>query len=652
MTSMQPESTVSAPSRKTLVMFAPYPPAKSGIADYVAELMPFHLAEYDVTLVIADDAPVPSDPGLRVLLASEFRKHRSYFEGTPKLYHIGNNPHHCYMLDFLVEDPGIVVLHDFNLCYLHEMATLKWGNEKRHLASMQKEFGSLGADILSWQLRTGFREVFTGYELPLNGDVLERATAVVTHSRQVQYKVAARVPHTPVWYVPHHLSPLAGHYGSLSKQAVRAELGLPANEIIVTAVGFVTRAKQIPMTLTALASLRGRAPQFRFVLAGERRPDEYDVDVDIERSGLSDLVTCTDYVDEETFFKHLIAADIVVNLRYPSGGEMSGTLIRSLGLGIPTIVLDHGPMGELPDSAVRKLAWGGGTQTALTETLRELMSNGATRLALGAKAAEYASQEHDIVHIAQRYSRIVHEASASPAPKSATTLKFHFPGTATIARRLNSRPAADGTAAVQNAGAMWWTTPSTPLGSDDSHRALVVARDGRAIAGLLTTVFDWNPSAIAVLTHEEFLATEVNAPEGGPLMAGQFAFALAVVDRDMDESSAAALLRRLNAALCRGGCLSIETSSSLDSGDGDPLLDYQTFPQRVRDAGFGGIRLWSAQDGLIAALAVSDRHETGSLQTALVTGRKVSDYSVWRYAFPVNGMPLRTGGRVATAPGS
>jgi glycosyltransferase involved in cell wall biosynthesis len=650
MTSIQTDQPGRTGSKRTLVIFAPYPPAKSGIADYVAELMPFHLADFDVTLVIADDAPIPSDPGLRVLLASEFRKHRAFFEGAPKLYHIGNNPHHCYMLDFLAEDPGIVVLHDFNLCYLHEMATLKWENERRHLSSMQKEYGALGADILNWQLKMGYRETFTGYELPLNGDVLERATAVVTHSRQVQYKVAARNPHVPVWYVPHHLSPHAGQYRSLSKQVVRAELGLPADDIIVTAVGFVTRAKQISMTLAALAALRGHAPRFRFVMAGERRPDEYDVDTDIEKSGLSDLVTCTDYVDEETFFKHLVAADIVVNLRYPSGGEMSGTLIRALGLGVPTIVLDHGPMGELPDTVVRKLEWGNDTQQALTESLRELMSNAATRRALGAQAAEFVRVEHDIARVAQRYSHIVHETPAAPGSSVPPTLKLHFPGTTAIARRLNGRHAAKDAIVSEGAGRMWWTAPATPLGSDGDHRALVIGENGRAIARHLTGVFDWDPSAITVLTCEEFLGPHVDGPDGGPLPAGRFAFALAVVDGCMDESSAAALLKRLNAALLKGGSVSIETSSPLNGQEDQPLLGSLELPQRLRDAGFGAVRPWSPQDGLIAELALGNIRESVSIETTLVTGRKVSDYAVWRYAFSVNGMPLRAGGRLASTP--
>jgi hypothetical protein len=118
----------------------------------------------------------------------------------------------------------------------------------------------------------------------------------------------------------------------------------------------------------------------------------------------------------------------------------------------------------------------------------------------------------------------------------------------------------------------------------------------------------------------------------------------------MDESSAAALLKRLNAALLKGGSVSIETSSPLNGQEDQPLLGSLELPQRLRDAGFGAVRPWSPQDGLIAELALGNIRESVSIETTLVTGRKVSDYAVWRYAFSVNGMPLRAGGRLASTP--
>lgn len=258
-------------AREPLVVFSPYAPSANGIADYVGELMPYHRADFDVTLVIADDAVVPvEDPHTpRILLASEFRRHRGFFARAPKIYHVGNNPDHCYMLDFLARDPGIVVLHDYNLNYMHEVATQGWKWRNGYWPALQLEYGMIGKDAVRSRFERPDRGQFATYELPLNGDVLEAATGVITHARYVQYKVAARVPHKPVWYVPHHLSPATAHYSQITRSEARRQLGLPENEIIITAPGFITYAKRIPMLLTALSALRTRVPPFRLVLAGE-----------------------------------------------------------------------------------------------------------------------------------------------------------------------------------------------------------------------------------------------------------------------------------------------------------------------------------------------------------------------------------------------
>ncbi|HEY5049176.1 MAG TPA: glycosyltransferase [Rhizomicrobium sp.] len=646
---IQADTEKSGTSKRKLVVFAPYPPAKNGIADYVAELMPHHAAEFDVTLVIADDAPIPDDSGPRVLLASEFRKHRGYFASAPKLYHIGNNADHCYMLNFLDNDPGTVVLHDFNLCYLHEMATLRWGDRPGHFAAMESEYGALGTDLLAGQFRNEFRESFAGYELPLNGDVLERATAIITHSRHAQYKVAARVPHKPVWYVPHHFSPLAAEYIGFPKQVARSQLGLPQNDIIVTAVGFVTRAKQIALTLAALSSLRGKVGPFRFVLAGERRPLEYDVDADIAASGLGGLVTCTDYLDEEHFFKHLAAADIVVNLRYPSGGEMSGTLVRALGLGVPTIVLDHGPMGEFPHGVVKKIAWDDDPKAALTEALREMMTDAAAREELGARAAEFVRSQHAVGKVSAQYHRILLE-SASDAVTGPSPLKFHFPHPVTIARKLHYPGEGASDLARKSGGRMWWAVSGAPLGVDADHEALVVSVEGDGTAEMLSRLFDWRPQAITAMTVEEFLGARVHGHDDLPLRAGRFAFALILVSAQMEEPTAALLLRRLNVSLRLGGSVCLETWASRADEISTALLGRIQLRQRLRDAGFGSLRQSSPQDGLITELAGGQSNAGDARQFACVAARKISNYAVWRFADTPEGVPQRWGGRTVCEP--
>jgi glycosyltransferase involved in cell wall biosynthesis len=636
----------SSKTKPPLVVFAPYPPAKSGIADYVAELMPLHRAEFDVTLVIADDASLPDETAPRTLLASEFRQHHHFFADTPKLYHFGNNAQHCYMLDFVATDPGVVVLHDFNLGYLHEMATLRWGERGRFIRAAEREYGALGGSIVRHQFDLGFREAFAGYELPLNGFVLENATAVVTHSRQVQYKIAARAPRTPVWYIPHHLSPSVAAHAGLTRTAARKRIGISPDRLLVTAMGFITRAKQIPLTLAALASLRGEVPPFRFLLAGERRPHEYDVDADIARSGLKDLTTCTDYLEDERFFEMLAATDIVVNLRYPSGGEMSGTLVRALGMGVATIVLDYGPIGELPHQVARKITWDGNAQASLTEALRELLTDAAARKALGNGAANYVRTVHSIEQVAERYSRIIRKADAGARPARQLPTAQYEAAQGFMARRLRELGDRAVSAASAADGCLWWRAAAVPLGVP-GRPALVISSRPKETAALLSLLFEWESGSISAFTPDEFLSQTVRDAQDRPIAADTFALAVAVLpESGLAEADAALLMRRLNTSLRADAKILLEVWSDADEKPrkNAPLAEAGIL-QRLAEAGFGELRAVSPQDGLMAELIFPALNEDYAMRFACFAGRKTSDYAVWRFVDQYEGFPTLWGGR-------
>ena len=68
----------------------------------------------------------------------------------------------------------------------------------------------------------------------------------------------------------------------------------------------------------------------------------------------------TGYVDDAEFDDYYAAADRLVNLRYPSAGETSGTLIRAFEAGKPVAVSDYAQFAELPDDVVTKIAFGAG----------------------------------------------------------------------------------------------------------------------------------------------------------------------------------------------------------------------------------------------------------------------------------------------------
>ena len=62
-----------------------------------------------------------------------------------------------------------------------------------------------------------------------------------------------------------------------------------------------------------------------------------------------------DYVPEERLWSLMAACDVLVNLRSPTMGETSGSVIRGLSLGKPMLVSDVGWFSELPDDVALKI---------------------------------------------------------------------------------------------------------------------------------------------------------------------------------------------------------------------------------------------------------------------------------------------------------
>lgn len=491
-------------SNNQLVIVSPYEPLANGIADYVAELVPFHAQDYDIVLCIADHHPRPviDDARVTVLHAGELRN-RTDLAGVPHIYHIGNNPDHIYAIQLLVERPGLVVLHDFCLSYLLEMASQEIGSWDIYRSWAQHDYGVFAEKLVDDFLAKGWRGRFMSYELALNGALLAHATGLVVHSRYSQFKAAARCPGLPVHYIPHHVSDRAFDARAIGRNDARRALGLPQDTLIISALGFVTRPKLIDRALASLARIRHLVPDFRLVIAGEKRPHEYDVDADIAASGLQDRVISTGYLSEDDFYQHVAAADVVLNMRFPVGGESSGTLARAIGCGRACVVLDHGPMGEMPSHAVAKVPFGKRLDEELDQILIELLSNPEKRHELEVNARAVSSPWTAQASV-ERYHAILRAMPKGQAPRPIATTVY---GRGRDAAREILAQGHDKT--FRDEASLWWRYPVVPdVAPGASVRILCVDDLGRS-PDILRQAFGLGEQAIDVITQEELTAASV-----------------------------------------------------------------------------------------------------------------------------------------------
>ena len=139
------------------------------------------------------------------------------------------------------------------------------------------------------------------------------------------------------------------------------------------------------------------------ILVGEPHP-EFPLAETIRSMELSSNVRILGFTPIDDFVGYLAACDIVLNLRYPTVGESSGTLLRALGLGKAVLVSEVGSFQEFPDEVCLKVPVGPGEENLIFEYLNVLVSRPEVARSLGARAREYVARECNWDRVARRYA--------------------------------------------------------------------------------------------------------------------------------------------------------------------------------------------------------------------------------------------------------
>jgi hypothetical protein len=229
------------------------------------------------------------------------------------------------------------VLHEHCLHHLIAWTTLGRKDEDAYWNELFHAYGRRGSRLAEMRERDIGSE-YQQFVLPLNRRLIARSLGLIVHNRYAESQLEG-AEGKPVEVVPHHLSP--GCSSSMTWMFLNVgDLWESEDDaLVIGSFGFVTQSKRIPTLLTVFKRLLALKPNARCLIVGEDHW-KWSVAPVIAEMGLQNHVQITGYADEEKFFRYLKAVDIVVNLRYPTAGETSGTLIRSLGMGKPSSSLN------------------------------------------------------------------------------------------------------------------------------------------------------------------------------------------------------------------------------------------------------------------------------------------------------------------------
>jgi glycosyltransferase involved in cell wall biosynthesis/SAM-dependent methyltransferase len=379
-----------------LAFFSPMPPSRSGIADYSEALLrPLQrLADVDVF-----------ESSARTFDAALF---------DAAVYQLGNNVHHDFVYDAALRHPGVVVMHESNLHHLIAEVTIKRGNWDAYVEECAFN-GGPAARAFAERVRR--LEIGPDYEgVPMTRRVLEKARGLIVHSGFVRDEMRQQGYTGPIAVIPH-----GAWIPPSDRNAWRHRLGLDEATPLVGIFGHLKPYKRIAESLRAFRRVVRLVPNARMILVGEAHP-EFPVEQMIRSMGLSSNVRVLGFTPIEDFVGYLGACDIVLNLRWPTVGESSGTLLRSLGLGKAVLVSEVGSFQEFPDDVCVKIPVGPGEEDLIFESLNLLISRPDVAQSLGERAREYVARECNWDSVAHRYLGFVEAVAAgrewqdTPAP--------------------------------------------------------------------------------------------------------------------------------------------------------------------------------------------------------------------------------------------
>jgi len=392
-----------------LAFWSPLSPKGTGVADYSEELLPYlKKGGADITLFVEDEAPT------HPIITEHFEWHyaREYEEIAASkafdlnLYQIGNSSYHRYALNAALRFPGVVVLHDLVLQHLFLGLSVERGDDALYLSEMKRAYGQRGA-ALGRQIAAALGSELLTSKFPLCERMVERSYGVLVLTRFMQRWLERRFGSMPVGKfigrAPHHYAPPPPLPVS-TPAAARRHLGLPENAFVVAAFGLATPAKRIDRALEGFRRFVAKSTanlDARFLIVGEVQKG-FTLDPELVAS-LGDRLVFVGRQPMETFYLYMLACDVVVNLRFPSTGELSGTLIRTLGMGKAVLVSNIGPFAEFPEHTVARIDVGPPEIDVIAGTLRFLFEHPELRDTMGRFAREHVETYYKLEDEAAAY---------------------------------------------------------------------------------------------------------------------------------------------------------------------------------------------------------------------------------------------------------
>jgi glycosyltransferase involved in cell wall biosynthesis len=384
----------------------PLPPVPSGIAQYSRDVLQVVDGAWPISVVTEDG----SDSGRWREITVRSRRDRKRFDPRqPTIFQLGNSGYHQFAYDQALRQRAVLVLHDVVLHHGRLAHLLRRHDGRRYRRIMRQRYGAEGREAADHILRGQLPPDLVRF--PLCEDYVERAAVTVVHNAYARDLVEQLVPGAPVLRIPMGI-PLPV---LVERREARDLLRLPHYAFILASITHVNPHKRLPVVFRALRRVIDRLPDVLLVVAGSVAPG-----IDLARlarfHNVERHVRVLGYVSDPEARLLARAADACVNLRHPSAGETSASLLRLLGAGRPVMVTDDATTREYPPNSVLPVPVDRFEDEMLAELILMLADSPSLRDAAGHAARAFVEREHTMQACVAGYQEAVRLAYGLELP--------------------------------------------------------------------------------------------------------------------------------------------------------------------------------------------------------------------------------------------
>ena len=380
-----------------LAWLSPFPPQRSGIANYSYWLIKYLKPSLDIHLFSKEEVTSELKDNFLVHPLSAFPD--QFREYDDVIYHLGNHAgFHKHIYELAWRFPATVVLHDYNLAGFMREAFYHQHLYQQAVRRMQSRKNRMDPE----------RQTATSHA------IVNRSRKVIVHHRWTRNEFA---DHPNIEVIP-HFAQISYTPTPDDVARFKEKFALRKGRFIITCLGFLNLNKLPALQIETVKRLITEGYPVQLLFAGEPAPDVLELLVRTKLDGFAGDIIETGYLDEIDYFSAIFASDVIINLRNPTMGESSGTLAHALAAGRPTIISAVSQYNDFPDTVCWKLNHDEYELEVLLEYLRTLLREPKLRRAMSENALNFARTVLGLETVAGLWLKSLHSSDRAIKSRS------------------------------------------------------------------------------------------------------------------------------------------------------------------------------------------------------------------------------------------